>query len=401
MTTRTLKVESLGQRGDGMVRDGERMLHFAKVLPGETITLNGDRLVAIKDKSSERVEPFCTVHDTCGGCKFQHWREENYRNWKHALVADTLSAAGLKTEVAPLVDAHGAGRRRVSLHVREIDGVWRAGFMAEKSHTLQALDTCPVLVAELQDVMKIASSFGLPLGACDVAVTVGSNGLDVAVKAERIANDKRLPVLQQLFETYKLCRLSLNGEPLFARATPMIVIGKSQVPLPIQSFLQATAEGENVLAGLVAVALKKARNTADLFCGVGPFALRLAETRPVFAADADRQAIGGLQQALRHTQGLKPMKTEVRDLHRNPLVEMELRAFESVVFDPPRAGAMSQAQQLAKSKVKYVAAVSCDLSTFIRDAKILVDGGYKLRSVTPVDQFKWTPHVELVGTFVK
>jgi 23S rRNA (uracil1939-C5)-methyltransferase len=401
MTKRTLKVESLGQRGDGLVHDGERILHFAKVLPGEVIRLEGDRLLSIVEKSPERVDPFCAAHDTCGGCKFQHWHEENYRQWKHSLVADTLSAAGLKTEVAPLVDAHGAGRRRVSLHVREIEGVWRAGFMAEKSHTLQALDTCPVLVAELSDVMEIAASFGLPLGACDVAVTAGSNGLDVAIKAERIANDKRLPVLQQLFEKYKLCRLSLNGEPLFTRATPMIVIGKSKVPLPIQSFLQATAEGERVLADLVVTALKKARNTADLFCGVGPFALRLAESRPVFASDADKQAIGGLLQAMRHTQGLKPMKTEVRDLFRNPIVEMELRAFDSVVFDPPRTGAMAQAQQLAKSKVKYVAAVSCDLSTFIRDAKILVDGGYKLKSVTPVDQFKWTPHVELVGNFVK
>jgi 23S rRNA (uracil1939-C5)-methyltransferase len=401
MNLRTVKVESLGQRGDGLVRDGDRMLHFAKVLPGEVITLEGDRLVAIKEKSAERVDPFCEVHDTCGGCKFQHWREENYRNWKHALVADTLAAAGLVTEVAPLIDAHGKGRRRVSLHVREIDGVWRAGFMAERSHVLQPLDQCPVLVSELSGVLEIAASFGLPLGVCDVAVTAASNGLDVAIKAERIANDKRLPVLQQLFEKYKLCRLSLNGEPLFTRATPMIVIGKSQVPLPIQSFLQATAEGERVLAELVTSALKKARNTADLFCGVGPFALRLAETRPVFASDADKQAIGGLLQAMRHTQGLKPMKTEVRDLFRNPLVEMELRAFDSVVFDPPRAGAIAQAQQLAKSKVKYVAAVSCDLSTFIRDAKILVDGGYKLKTVTPVDQFKWTPHVELVGTFVK
>jgi 23S rRNA (uracil1939-C5)-methyltransferase len=401
MTTRTLTVESLGQRGDGLVLDGERVLHFAKVLPGELIKLEGDRLLSIVEKSPERVEPFCAAHDTCGGCKFQHWHEENYRKWKHALVADTLSAAGLKTEVAQLIDAHGAGRRRVSLHVRELEGVWRAGFMAEKSHTLQPVDTCPVLVAELSAVMEIAASFGLPLGACDVAVTAATNGLDVAIKAERIANDKRLPVLQQLFEKYKLSRLSLNGEPLFTRATPMIVIGKSQVPLPIQSFLQATAEGERVLAELVATALKKARNTADLFCGVGPFALRLAESRPVFASDADKQAIGGLLQAMRHTQGLKPMKTEVRDLFRNPIVEMELRAFDSVVFDPPRTGAMAQAQQLAKSKVKYVAAVSCDLSTFIRDAKILVDGGYKLKSVTPVDQFKWTPHVELVGNFVK
>ncbi len=401
MSTGTFKVESLGQRGDGLIRDGENLLHVAKVLPGETVELANDKLASIITKSTERVEPFCAVHDTCGGCKFQHWREESYRNWKHALVVDTLAAAGLKTEVADLIDAHGTGRRRVSLHVREIDGLWRAGFMGEKSHKLQPFETCPVLVPALVSAAKIAACFGPLMGECDVAVTETALGLDIAIKAERKANEKRLPALQTQFDQHNLCRLSVNGEALFVRATPTIRMGAALVPLPVQSFLQATAEGESVLAQLVVAALKKSRDVADLFCGLGPLAFRLAEVAPVIAIDADKQAITCLQQAIRHTQGLKPIKAEVRDLMHNPLVVMELKQFDGVVFDPPRAGAFAQAQQLAKSKVKRVAAVSCDLSTFVRDAKILVEGGYKLTRVTPVDQFKWTPHVELVGAFVK
>jgi 23S rRNA (uracil1939-C5)-methyltransferase len=401
MSMGTFKVESIGQRGDGLVRDGEKLLHIAKVLPGEVVELANGVLKNVVERSAERIDPFCSVHATCGGCKFQHWREGSYRAWKHALVVDTLSAAGLKTEVADLIDAHGAGRRRVSLHVREIDGLWRAGFMAERSHALQPFDHCPVLVPALENAARIASCFGPLLGECDVAVTESALGLDIAIKAERKANEKRLPALQTQFEQHNLCRLSLNGEVLFARVTPTIKMGAAVVPLPVQSFLQATAEGERVLAELVAIALKKSRNLADLFCGLGPLAFRLAGSAPVHAIDADKQAVACLQSAIRHTQGLKPMKAEVRDLFRNPLVVMELKEFDGVVFDPPRAGAMMQAQQLAKSKVKRIAAVSCDLATFVRDAKILVEGGYKLTRVTPVDQFKWTPHVELVGAFTR
>src|SRR6202034_1271218 len=167
------------------------------------------------------------------------------------------------------------------------------------------------------------------------------------------------------------------------------------------SFLQATAAGEEALAALVGEHCRRAKHVADLFCGVGPFALRLAAKSRVSAFDSDAGAVTALQKAATSTSGLKPVKAETRDLFRRPLMPQELRDYDAVVFDPPRQGAEAQARQLAASKVPMVIAVSCNVATFARDARTLVDGGYKIETVTPVDQFRHTPHVELVARFTR
>ena len=174
-------------------------------------------------------------------------------------------------------------------------------------------------------------------------------------------------------------------------------MGAATVPLPPAAFLQATAEGEAVLSRLVLAACAGAGAIADLFSGVGPFALRLAEKARVFAADDDGAAIAALKRAAGTTSGLKPVETEVRDLFRNPLVATELRRFDAVVFDPPRQGAQAQAREIAAGKVPLIVAVSCNAGTFARDAAELVRGGYRLVDVTPVDQFRYSAHVEIVG----
>ena len=183
------------------------------------------------------------------------------------------------------------------------------------------------------------------------------------------------------------------------RAPPTIGIGAARVTLPPGSFLQATVAGEEALAALVAAHCKHARHIADLFCGVGPFALRLATKARVSAFDSDAGAIAALQKAATSASGLKPVKAEARDLFRRPLMPQELRDYDAVVFDPPRQGAQAQVRQLAASKVPVVIAVSCNAATFARDARMLIDGGYKIEGVTPVDQFRHTPHVELVARF--
>ena len=183
------------------------------------------------------------------------------------------------------------------------------------------------------------------------------------------------------------------------RTPPVITLGAAQVTLPPGSFLQVTVAGEETLAALVADHCKRAKHIADLFCGVGPFALRLAAKSKVAAFDSDAGAIAALQTAVKATPGLKPLKAEMRDLFRRPLVPQELRDYDAVVFDPPRQGAQAVATQLAASKIATVVAVSCNVATFARDAKILIDGGYTIGSVTPVDQFRHTPHVELVARF--
>jgi 23S rRNA (uracil1939-C5)-methyltransferase len=394
-------VERLGQRGDGLVRAGDIQLHVPKVLAGENVDLELGKLTRIITPSPERVSAFCKYYDRCGGCKFQHWAELPYQNWKRNLLIEALAAQNIKTEVAPLIDAHGEGRRRVSLHVRETDGVWHAGFMEQKSHDLIALDHCPVLVPALQKATHLAAAFGPSLGACDVAVTAADNGLDVSIKAERKIVLRRLEALNEIIRTYKILRLSVNGDIHTAWAPPHMNIGKAQVPLPTTSFLQATEAGENTLAQLVLDAVKSSKYVADLFCGIGPFAFRMAEKAKVYAADSDKPAIAAMQLALRNTQGLKPVDAQARDLFREPLTLLELKPFDAVVLDPPRAGAETQVKQLAKSQVKRVVMVSCDIANFTRDAAILTKGGYSLKTVTPVDQFKWTAHLEMVGVFTK
>lgn len=395
-------VSRIGQQGDGVVETGDTVLHLSKVLAGERVEIGAGRLLRVVEASPERVAPFCVHYDTCGGCKFQHWAETSYRHWKKSRVEQVLHNQGLDVPIAEMRDAHDIGRRRVSLHVRQIDGVWRAGFMEQKSHDLVPLDRCPVLVPQLQDSPELAAEFGPHLGPCDVSMTWAVNGIDVAIKAERKSVEKRLPALSALYNARKLLRLSINGEIFAMAAPPMVQLGAALVALPVQSFLQATLAGEEQLYALVLASRpKKAKHVADLFSGLGTFALRLAQHLPVSAIDSDKSAIEALQKAVRVTQGLKPVTATVRNLFNAPLTVKELQDFDWVVLDPPRSGAEAQVKLLAKSALRHVTYVSCDVQSFARDARILVDGGFTFLSVTPVDQFKWTNHVELVGLFTR
>lgn len=394
-----LTIERVGSKGDGLSSDNGKTTIIGKALPGEEVAFSDGKLLQILKASPERIDPFCSVYEKCGGCKLMHWQHEPYAAWKRALVVDALNAQGLDVPVDALVDAHGAGRRRVSLHVRQIANEWAAGYMAIKSHDLVAIQTCPVMVPALAKAPEIAASFGPHMGACDVAITVADNGLDVAIKAERSAIAKRIVAFNEIMHQYNIVRISVNGEVAAQLKVPAIQVGKAMVQLPLNSFLQATLSGEETLGSLVRAGLVKSKRVLDLFSGIGPFAFRLAETQKVHAVDLDKAAIANILQSARFTVGLKPISAEARDLFDNPFVPAELNEFDAVVFDPPRAGAENQAKQIAKSKVKRVITVACDVTSFARDAAILVRGGYKLEKVTPVDQFKYTAHVEIVALF--
>ena len=212
---------------------------------------------------------------------------------------------------------------------------------------------------------------------------------------------KTITTLSRVAEQHRLARLTRHGELVLMRTPPTIAVGTARVTLPPGSFLQATVAGEETLAALVSGHCNRAKHIADLFCGVGPFALRLAAKARIAAFDSDAGAVAALQKAAMATPGLKPVKAEARDLFRRPLMPQELRDYDAVVFDPPRQGAQAQVQQLAASKIPLVVAVSCNAATFARDARILIDGGYRIEGVTPVDQFRHTPHVELVARFVR
>lgn len=393
----------MGRRAEGVATSAGRTVYVPYGLPGEIVnaTVAGERarIVAIEQASPDRIQPFCKYYGSCGGCQLQHWQEVPYRQWKRGLVGQALRHRGIAAKLGDLIDAHGAGRRRVSLHVRRRDGIVTAGFMAARSHTLMDIDHCPIVVPPLARATAIARGLGDKLGDCDVALTASDSGIDAAVRAERRIVEQEMAKLAGLANTLALARLAVNGEVIATRHIPQITMGRAKVLLPVNAFLQATDAGEQRLADLVTASLGKCKSLADLFSGCGPFALRLAEISKIAAFDNDKSAIAALAQAARSTPGLKPVEAITRDLFREPLVASELKEFDAVVFDPPRAGAEAQARQLAKSKVKTVVAVSCDAASFARDAEILIAGGYGLISVTPVDQFKWTSHVETVALF--
>ena len=312
---------------------------------------------------------------------------------------------GIACEVDPLIDAHGAGRRRITVHARRgSDGELRTGFAAHaSSHAIVAISDCPILDPALRGAFDAARALAEALKPAnkplDIQVTAASNGLDVDVRGSGTLTSAAIATLSTIAQQHNLARLTRHGELVLMRTPPTIEIGTARVTLPPGSFLQATTAGEEALAALVTGHCKRAKHIADLFCGVGPFALRLAAKARVTAFDSDAGAVAALAKAVTSASGLKPVKAEVRDLFRRPLVPQELRDYDTIVFDPPRQGAQALVKHLAASKIPVVVAVSCNVATFARDARVLIDGGYRLQNVTPVDQFRHTPHVELVARF--
>jgi len=408
-----LKIDRLGRRGDGIADTPAGPLYVPYMLPGEAAEVDAwpghpdrRRLLRIDVASPERIPPICPHFGTCGGCALQHWEGARYRAWKRGLVVETLTRAGLDAPVDDVIDAHGEGRRRAVFHARRGQrDVLEVGFAASRTHQLVAIDRCPVLAPSLDGAIAAAWALAEVLEPTrkplDIQVTATDAGLDLDVRGSGPLSAATVAKLAQLAERLRLARLTRHGELVAQRAVPTLAIGRARVALPPGSFLQATAAGEAALATRVTEGCGKATSIADLFAGVGPFALRLAERVRVIAMDSDGDAIAALKRAAETTAGLKPIETETRDLFRRPLIATELKRQDCVVFDPPRQGAEAQARALAASAVPVIVAVSCNPMTFARDARILVDGGYRLERVTPVDQFRYSFHVELVARFAR
>jgi 23S rRNA (uracil1939-C5)-methyltransferase len=411
-----LDIARIGRRGDGIAETPAGPLYVPYTLPGETAEVDQwpghpDRrhLVRIEVGSSQRIAAICPHFGTCGGCALQHWAPAQYGDWKRGLVVEALAQTGLDTPagtlVDPLIDAHGEGRRRAVFHAwRRTHDVIVVGFAALRAHHLVAIDHCPVLASSLDGAIAAAWAIAEALAAVskplDIQVTATQAGLDVDVRGSGPLTPGRMTELARLAERQRLARLTRHGETVSQRALPTVSMGSARVVLPPGAFLQATAAGEAALATLVLEHCGAAKSVADLFAGVGPFALRLAERAKVMAADSDADAVAALAEAAK-TPRLKPITAERRDLFARPFMAKELARLDAVVFDPPRQGAQAQAREIAASPVPIVVAVSCNALTFARDARILVDGGYRLTRVTPVDQFLYSAHVELVARFEK
>jgi 23S rRNA (uracil1939-C5)-methyltransferase len=345
----------------------------------------------------------CRHFGTCGGCTLQNLSAGAYHQHKRNLIVGPLEAHGIHdVPLREVVTVPPRSRRRATLKFAKVNGETRIGFHALRSHDLVQLDECHVLTPGLFSVAQGMRGMMSPVlrdnDSAEIYIVEADNGFDLAISglkraASFTANGARVA------EGMKVIRVIMGGELLYEGGSPEIAFGKARVRLPPQAFLQPTRQGEAVLQAHVIEGAGPAKKIADLFSGCGTFSLRLAERAQVHAVDADVPMLDALAAAARRTLGLKPVSTEKRDLSKRPLTPAELARFDAAVLDPPRAGAHTQAQQLAKSQIGRIAYVSCDAASFARDARVLINGGFRLDWIVGVDQFLWSDHIELAAAF--
>ena len=381
-------------------------------LPGERVAVSGTgsrrTLSEILEASPDRVVPPCPHFGVCGGCALQHWTLAAYRQWKVDQVRLTLARARIDAEVGLLYAAEPHSRRRLSLHARRAGGRALLGFKERRSWALAAIDTCviadPRLVAALPRLRELALPFlEHPKSAPILLVTLTDSGIDVDVtgverKSGGLSAEARVRV-GQIAAAADFARVTLAGETAYQSRAPLVRFGAATVELPPGGFLQAVAGAERAMGEVLVAASTGAKRIADLYCGAGAFTFRLASVAPVLAVDSSAASARALIRATASAPGLKSIQAETRDLDRRPMLASDLAKIDVAVFDPPRAGAEAQAAQFAASRVGRVIAVSCNPVTFVRDAGILIAGGYRLERVSVVDQFLWSHHIELVAVF--
>jgi 23S rRNA (uracil1939-C5)-methyltransferase len=351
------------------------------------------------------VSALCRHFGTCGGCTLQDLAPDAYSARKRDTVIQALHHAGIEAQVAEVVAVPPRTRRRSVLNVARRAGVIEVGFHPLRSHAIVDMHECLVLTPRLVALTAALRIAMLPILAdgqdAEARATDADNGLDIAFRAEAKLTPALTAALAKAAVTLKAIRITWNARLAFESASPQVRLGKADVKLPPDTFLQASRDGEAALQARVLEIVGKAKTVADLFSGCGTFALPLAERAKVHAVERDETMLAALAAAARATTGLKPLTTEKRDLFKLPVTAREIAKFDAVVLDPPRAGAEAQARELAASTVPRVAYVSCDAPSFARDTRILIDGGYRIDTVTPVDQFLWSSHIELVAAFAR
>ncbi len=416
--TKELRIERLGGLGDGLTAGDSGPLAVPYSAPGDLVEVEVQkrgrrqtgRLLGVIEPGPDRVDPSCPHFGTCGGCRLQHIALGSYASWKDELWRTAMLHAGIDrrtfdaAQVHELTTVDRHSRRRARLAVRK----GRVGFRAERTHRIEPISQCPVLEPVLLQAALALAKVSI-LEGCEISLTLLDDGAEAVLHGLTSPDYGALQDLADIADRLDLARLSHQHRneapsPIAHRCDGVIGFGDVPVIVPPAPFLQATRQGEAYLRGRVAKWLASADRVADLFCGCGAFALPLVTQRPgrrVLAIDRDGPAIAALSQAGRKAGLEGRLVCDTQDLFSDPLSGPALDGFDGVVFDPPRAGAKAQAEALAGSMVKDVVAVSCNPSSFARDAAILLAGGYRLVAVAPLDQFLWTAHLELAAHFTR
>ena len=398
-------IDRLGARGDG-VAPGPLYAPFT--LPGERVegATEGDRILSarIVTASTERRPPPCLHFGQCGGCALQHASDPFVAAWKRDQIAERLAAAGVTPgEIRQTETSPPGSRRRAAFTARRTKKTVEVGFLARASDHIIPIENCEILLPALMaarhaiaDLARIGASRKGPIKA---TATASETGLDLSVEGGKPPDRQLTTTLADIATHHDLARLAWNGEVVVEARAPYHVMGEAQVTPPPGGFLQASRHGEETLTAAAREALGKVSRIADLFSGCGAFTLPFARDAEIHAVEADPALLSALKEGWRKVGGLKRVETEARDLFRRPLIGDELGKLDGLVIDPPRAGAKAQSEAIAKHGPPVIAAISCDPATFARDARILTAGGYRLDWVLPVDQFRWSAHIELAARF--
>lgn len=356
--------------------------------------------------ASQPIAPICRHFGTCGGCTAQDVPPHIHAADKQAQIARALARHGFADPVInAVIGVPPKTRRRATLKAAKQDGVMLIGFHEARTHNIADMHECHVLTPQ---IFALVGALRERLGAllrdgdgCEISVTQADNGFDVALDWPRKITPALTTEFAKMSAKLNIARLTARGEPVVTMRQPNVKLGPAQIALPLAAFLQPTREGEAMLQELVCAAAGKSKSIIDLFSGCGTFALVLAARARVHAVEQSAAMLEALALGVRNTQGLKPVTTEKRDLAKVPVSLPELKRFDCAVLDPPRAGAAPQCAILASSALKRLIYASCSPESFARDARILCDGGFNLGAITPVDQFLWSSHTELVAVFTK
>ncbi|MBX2806889.1 MAG: class I SAM-dependent RNA methyltransferase [Hyphomicrobiales bacterium] len=405
---RELVIDRLGGHGDGIAKADGQSVYVPFALPGETVLadVEGERgaLIEILQTTAQRQAPICRHFGQCGGCSVQHLAMQPYLDWKRDRIIEGLSLEGISVEPEPTLFFGPHTRRRAVFTAEKAGRDVRLGFRRAASHELIAIEECPVLLPSLEASLPViveALRDIMPDGEARIQATMCDNGLDLNIDSPGKRLGPISPRLGHLAEQHRIIRITDRDEPMLTIATPRVTLDGVELDLPPQAFLQAGSDAEAAMARIAVKAAGKAKTIADLFSGLGAFTFALARKARVTAIEVDKGLLAALDVAARRAKGRKPVTTLARNLALEPLSFMELNAYDAVLFDPPRGGALPQARTLAKSRVPAVIAVSCNPVTFAKDARALCDGGYRLNKLTPIDQFVYSAHVELVAVFNK
>ncbi len=396
------RIDRLGHRGDGIAPGP---IYVARALPGEVVAgAEAEGRIAAPEillAAPERVAPVCPHYDACGGCDLMHASDAFVASWKVDRVRGALADHGLAAPIRGIATSPPRSRRRAVLAARRTKSGALAGFHGRRSTVIAEVPQCqvltPALIAALPLLQALARAGASRKGTLAATLTDTPAGLDIAVRGGLPADHDRAAALVALAADAPVARLSWEGTALLQRAAPHLPMGPARILPPPGAFLQATRHGEAALQAAVAEALAGAERVVDLFSGCGTFALPLAPTAEVHAVEADAGMLAALATAAAGVSGLRPVTTEVRDLHRAPLDAAALSRFDGAVMDPPRAGGLAQARALAAAPLARIAMVSCNPGSFARDTAELCAAGFGIAWVEVVDQFRWSPHVEVVA----